>query len=68
MRACALALSMGQNVLPPTVGLLEPLGPLAFVSGEARESKMEHAMLAGVSFGGTYVYLIFTKYNQGESR
>jgi 3-oxoacyl-[acyl-carrier-protein] synthase II len=68
MRACALALSMEKGILPPTVGLLEPLGQLAFISGKARESRIEHAILAGISFGGTYVYLVFAKYPLGESR
>jgi 3-oxoacyl-(acyl-carrier-protein) synthase len=56
-----LALSIGKNILPPAVGLLNPLRPLACVTGEKKERKINNAALAGISFGGTYVYLIFSK-------
>ena len=59
IRACALALSLGKNILPPVVGLTKPLRPLAFVSGAKKEVKIDNAALAGISFGGTYAYLIF---------
>jgi len=59
IRACALALSMGKNMLPPVVGLTNPLRPLAFVAGEKKEIAINNAALAGISFGGTYAYLIF---------
>lgn len=61
IRACALALSMGKNILPPVVGLLNPLRSLAFVAGEKKELEINNAILAAISFGGTYVYLIFSK-------
>lgn len=59
IRACALALSMEKNMLPPVVGLVKPLRPLAFVAGEKKEIAINNAVLAGISFGGTYAYLIF---------
>ena len=59
IRACALALSLGKNILPPVVGLTKPLRPLAFVAGEKKEIEISNAALAGISFGGTYAYLIF---------
>jgi len=59
IRACALALSLEKNILPPVVGLVNPLRPLAFVSGAKKEIKIDNAALAGISFGGTYAYLIF---------
>jgi 3-oxoacyl-[acyl-carrier-protein] synthase II len=61
IRACALALSMERNILPPVVGLINPLGLLAFVTGEKKDVEINNAALAGISFGGTYVYLIFSK-------
>jgi 3-oxoacyl-[acyl-carrier-protein] synthase II len=61
IRACSLALSMERNILPPVVGLINPLGPLAFVAGEKKEAAIHNAALAGISFGGTYAYLIFSK-------
>ena len=61
IRACALALSMGKNMLPPVVGLINPLRPLAFVTGGKKEVEINNAAIAGISFGGTYCYLIFGK-------
>jgi len=61
IRACALALSMEKNMLPPVAGLINPLQPLAFVTGEKKEIEINTATLAGISFGGTYCYLIFGK-------
>ncbi len=64
IRACALALSMGENIMPPTVGLVKPIKPLGFVVGDKKEIKINNAMLAGISFGGTYVYLVFADYDR----
>jgi 3-oxoacyl-[acyl-carrier-protein] synthase II len=64
-RACALALSLEKGALPPTAGLVNPLRPLAFVRAKTKTLPMENALLAGISWGGTYVYLVFSRY-QGE--
>ncbi len=61
IRACALALSLEKNILPPVVGMINPLRPLEFVAGEKKEMAINNAALAGISFGGTYAYLIFGK-------
>jgi len=61
IRACALAFSMENNTLPPTIGLKNPLLPLEFVVVEKKEVEIKEAALAGISFGGTYTYLIFGK-------
>ncbi|MCX5849369.1 MAG: beta-ketoacyl-[acyl-carrier-protein] synthase family protein [Deltaproteobacteria bacterium] len=61
IRACALALSMEKNMLPPAMGLTNPLRPLEFVIGDKKEIEINNIALAGISFGGTYAYLIFGK-------
>ena len=61
IKACALALSMEKNILPPVVNLTNPLLPLTFVTGKKKELEINNAVLAGISFGGTYAYLIFGK-------
>ncbi len=61
IRACALALSMEKNIIPPIVGLANPLRTLAFVHGKSQEQEINNTVLAGISFGGTYAYLIFNK-------
>jgi len=68
IRACALALSMEKNMLPPVVGLINPLRPLAFVVGEKKDVAINNAALAGISFGGTYAYLIFGNCQNGEGK
>ena len=68
MRACGLAMSLEKGAVPPTVGLLNPLNPLAFVRGETKTLPIEHALLAGISFGGTYVYLVFSNYQDEEEK
>jgi 3-oxoacyl-(acyl-carrier-protein) synthase len=59
---------MEKGMLPPTVGLTNPVSPLAFVTGEKIEMSIDHAALAGISFGGTYVYLIFGNCKNGEGK
>jgi 3-oxoacyl-[acyl-carrier-protein] synthase II len=61
IRTCAVALSIEKNILPPVVGLVNPLQPLPFIVGEKKELEINSAALAGISFGGTYAYLIFGK-------
>jgi len=61
IRSCALALCMKRNALPPTIGLKNPITSLAFVTEEKKEREISNAVLAGISFGGTYCYLIFSK-------
>jgi 3-oxoacyl-[acyl-carrier-protein] synthase II len=61
IRACALALSIEKGALPPVVGLSMPLLPLPFVIGKKKDLNIDRALLAGISFGGTYVYLVFAK-------
>ena len=59
IRACALALSMEQRCLPPVVGLRKASANLDFVVGEKKKMMIRNAVLAGISFGGTYAYLVF---------
>ncbi|HUN54287.1 MAG TPA: beta-ketoacyl-[acyl-carrier-protein] synthase family protein [Smithella sp.] len=61
IRTCALALSLEKNVLPPVAGLVNPLQPFPFIVGEKKELEIHNAALAGISFGGTYAYLILGK-------
>lgn len=60
IRACALALSMEKDCLPPVAGLSQPLEALNFVMNDHKKVSVKHGILAGISFGGTYAYLVFT--------
>jgi 3-oxoacyl-[acyl-carrier-protein] synthase II len=59
IRAAALALSLREGIVPPVVGLKDPLSSLPFVIGEARRWSVKKALLSGISYGGTYACLVF---------
>ncbi len=61
VRACALALSCAKGALPPTCGLYNSLAQLKFVRRREEKIEINNALLAGISFGGTYVYLVLGK-------
>ncbi len=61
INAAALALAVKKGCVPPTVGLKEPLGNLGFVQNEACTADAAYALINGISFGGTYVSLIFSR-------
>ena len=61
IRAAALALSLREGIVPPVVGLAEPLAPLPFVIGSAVQRSVRRALLSGISFGGTYACLVFER-------
>ncbi|HPD56228.1 MAG TPA: beta-ketoacyl-[acyl-carrier-protein] synthase family protein [Smithellaceae bacterium] len=59
MRACALALSIKGKTLPPTLGLVNPVRPLNFTVNKQQDIDIKNALLSGISFGGTYAFLVF---------
>jgi 3-oxoacyl-[acyl-carrier-protein] synthase II len=61
MRACALALSIAEGKVPPTIGLSDPIAPLSFVTGDTRQMNIRHAVMNAVSYGGTNVSIIMSK-------
>ena len=61
IRAAALALSLREGIVPPVVGLNEPLAPLPFVIGAAVNRPVRRGLLSGISYGGTYACLVFER-------
>jgi 3-oxoacyl-[acyl-carrier-protein] synthase II len=61
IRAAALALSLREGIIPPVVDLKEPLCDLPFVIGPPVRRLVNRAILAGISFGGTYACLVLEK-------
>ena len=59
IRATALALTIKNGIIPPTLGLTYPISPLNFVMGEKVETNVKSAMINGFSSGGTFVSLVF---------
>ncbi len=61
IRATALALSLREGIVPPVVGLSEPLALLPFVLRSPVHRPVRRGILSGISFGGTYACVVFEK-------
>jgi 3-oxoacyl-[acyl-carrier-protein] synthase II len=61
IRTAALALSLREGIVPPVVGLKDPLCSLPFVIGEAHGGPVKRALLSGISYGGTYACLVLER-------
>ncbi len=63
MEAVFVAKSIQEQVMPPTINLVEPdVGcDLDFVVGEARQAKINYAVSNSLGFGGTNASLVFGK-------
>jgi 3-oxoacyl-[acyl-carrier-protein] synthase II len=60
-RAAALALSIREGKVPPTLGLADPIEPLFFTTGEARKMNIRNGIINAVSHGGTNVCIVMGK-------
>jgi len=63
IRSAAAAISLKDGMIPPTLNLDDPIAPLSFVVGEKRVENISTAMVNGFSSGGTFVSLIFGKFD-----
>ena len=61
IRAAALALSLREGMVPPTLGLVDPIVPLPFVTGMARKIDIRNGLLNAFSHGGTNVSIVMRK-------
>jgi 3-oxoacyl-[acyl-carrier-protein] synthase II len=61
IRACALALSIAEKKVPPTLGLKAPIAPLYFAAGNTRQMNIRNAVMNAVSYGGTNVSIIMSR-------
>lgn len=58
IRAAAMALSIKETVIPPTLGLNNPIMPLRFVVNKKKKTRVDFGMVNGFSSGGTFVSII----------
>ena len=58
IRAAALALTLKEGIVPPVVGLADPLASLPFVIGTSVKRTVRRGLLSGISYGGTYACLV----------
>ena len=61
IRAAAMALSIKEGIIPPTLGLEAPLAPLNFVMANKREQSLECGLVNGLSSGGTFASLLMRR-------
>ena len=64
IRACALALSLYQGMIPPTIGTknLDPQCDLNVVLGRSKKNEIRSALLNGCSNGGSNISLWFKRW------
>jgi len=58
IRAAALALSMKEGKVPPTLGLTDPIKPLNIVTGRSMKTDIRFGLMNGISYGGTNVSIV----------
>ncbi|HVO67851.1 MAG TPA: beta-ketoacyl-[acyl-carrier-protein] synthase family protein [Syntrophales bacterium] len=61
IRAAALALSINKGIVPPTLGLKNPIAPLSFVTGKTKNMDIRSGLVNAVSYGGTDVSIVMSK-------
>ena len=58
IRAAALALSMKEGKVPPTLGLTDPIKPLNIMTGRSMKTDIRCGLMNGISYGGTNVSIV----------
>ena len=61
IRAAAMAVSIKEGSIPPTVGLKNPIRPLGFVMDKKRDIPIKFGLVNGFSSGGTFVSLVLSR-------
>jgi 3-oxoacyl-[acyl-carrier-protein] synthase II len=60
-RAAAMALSIQDGIVPPTLGLRSPMLALDVVQTKSRKVTVKHGLINACASGGTFAALIFAK-------
>ena len=60
IRAAAMALSIHEGIVPPTLGLAFPISELDIVKASGREMTVNHGLVNACASGGTFVSLLFS--------
>ncbi len=58
IRAAAMAMSLRNQTLPPTLGLSQPLAPLNFILRAESRASIRYGLVNGVSSGGTFAAVV----------
>ncbi len=68
IQAAALALSIKEGKVPPTLGLSDPILPLCFATGRAGEINIRHGLINAVSHGGTNLSIVMGQIEKGANK
>ena len=61
IRTAAMAISIREEILPPTLGLNNPIKPLPFVLNIKKEAGIKYGLVNGFSSGGTFASLVLKR-------
>lgn len=61
IRSAGMALSLQTGIVPPTIGLDNPITPLATVAATARKATLNHGLVNACASGGTFVSLLLKR-------
>ena len=61
IRSAAMAISIREETLPPTVGLEKPIKPLPFILNAKKEARIDYGLVNGFSSGGTFASLVLKR-------
>jgi 3-oxoacyl-[acyl-carrier-protein] synthase II len=63
IRTAAMAISIREQVMPPTLGLTDPIKPLPFILNNKKEAGINYGLVNGFSSGGTFASLVLKRMN-----
>ncbi len=61
IRAAAMAISLRNQALPPTLGLFQPLAPLNFIVRAESRVSIRYGLVNGMSSGGTFAAVVMKR-------
>jgi 3-oxoacyl-[acyl-carrier-protein] synthase II len=63
IRTAAMAISIREQIMPPTLGLNDPIKPLPFILNNKKEAGINYGLVNGFSSGGTFASLVLKRMN-----
>lgn len=61
IRTAAMALSIREEILPPTLGLETPIKPLPFILNINKKTRVDYGLVNGFSSGGTFASIVLKR-------
>jgi 3-oxoacyl-[acyl-carrier-protein] synthase II len=61
IRTAAIALSIREQAIPPTIGLDNPIFPFPFILNAKKETGIQYGLVNGFSSGGTFASLVLKR-------